>query len=135
MNFFAYGTLLVPKIWEAVTGERAPESQEARLHGHQIFRVRDGDFPGIVETDDETDQVPGRIFTDISLRTLSALDRYEDTFYERVEVKVETPEGTRFAETYRIPNSMAAHVLTPESWTLEWFEAEALDRYWSRLFE
>jgi gamma-glutamylcyclotransferase (GGCT)/AIG2-like uncharacterized protein YtfP len=134
MNFFAYGTLLVPKIWEAVTGESETDRCEAHLSGYQIFRVKEGDFPGIVETEDETDRVPGQLFSNISLQTLSALDRYEDTFYERVEVRVKTAEGFQFAETYRIPNSTAAQVLTPDSWSLEWFESEALDQYWSRIF-
>lgn len=134
MNLFAYGTLLVPRIWEAVTGIPPGRTCEANLPGYQIFRIREGDFPGIVETGETRDTVSGRIFFDLSPDVIDRLDRYEDAFYERVDVSVLSVEGTDEAQTYRIPRSSSALLLTPEKWTLHWFEEEALPRYWERLF-
>jgi len=134
MNLFAYGTLLVPEIWEAVTGAPPPRNVPATLASYEIFRVKGGDFPGIIESENSHDVVPGHIYFDLPADTMSALDRYEDTFYERAEVTVSTSTGPESAQTYRIPRSEAAILLSPETWTLDWFRAEAMDRYCERLF-
>ena len=134
MHLFAYGTLLVPRIWEAVTGMTSIESEEANLLHHQIFRVEGGDFPGIVESSDPCAQVPGRVFFNLPPDVLSALDRYEDSFYERVSVSVQSAQQEIDAQVYRIPVSHASEILSEDPWTLEWFEREAFHRYWNRLF-
>ena len=59
-TLFAYGTLLVPRIWRAVTGCDCP-SQPATLPGFAIYRVKDADFPGIVSAGRKS-KVEGRIF-------------------------------------------------------------------------
>ena len=60
--------------------------------------------------------------------------QYEDSFYERVAVQVDTDSGTVEANVYRVPLGLAGKILSEDPWTLEWFETEALDRYWKRLF-
>lgn len=134
MNLFAYGTLLVPKIWEAVTGAPQPRNEEATLSRHRIFKVSGEDFPAIVETGRMEEVVPGRVFFDLPLAVIHSLDQYEDSFYERIEVEVSTKSGSTIAQVYRIPRPKAGPVLSSETWTLEWFETEASDRYWARLF-
>jgi len=134
MHLFIYGTLLVPRIWEAVTGRPDVEDAPARLRGHAIYRVEGGDFPAIVATGRDSDVVPGRIIHDLDSPTLDRLDAYEDTFYERVAVPVETGNRTLNAQTYRLPEELAGEILSNAPWTLDWFEEYALERYWDRLF-
>ncbi|MEM9016654.1 MAG: gamma-glutamylcyclotransferase family protein [Verrucomicrobiota bacterium] len=134
MNVFVYGTLLVPRIWAAVT--RSPEvaSEPASLPRYQIARVRQADFPAIVETGEASDLVPGRVMLNVPESAIQRLDAYEDTFYERVEVEVSLRGSPMRADVYRVPKPSAAALLTDETWTLEWFEEHALERYWKRLF-
>lgn len=134
MNVFIYGTLLVPRIWKEVTGCEDARSEPASLSRHRIFRVDGGDFPGIIEDPVAPDPVPGRVVFGVSEEIVRRLDAYEDDFYERISVRVDTGSGPVEAHTYRVRGSEAAEILTAEPWTLEWFEGEALGRYWERVF-
>jgi gamma-glutamylcyclotransferase (GGCT)/AIG2-like uncharacterized protein YtfP len=135
MNVFVYGTLLVPKIWTAVT--RCPDliSHPADLGGYAIFRVRNADYPGIVEVPDAAMVVHGRLFLDVPDPALRRLDAYEDSFYERRTVTVSLPGSREFeGDAYCVPAEKQSAILSSESWTLKWFEENALDRFWSRTF-
>ena len=132
MNLFAYGTLLVPEIWFAVTG-RECRSEEAVLPGYDIRRVRDGDFPGIIHSEDAPG-VPGRVFFDLDYEIITRLDAYEDSFYERIVVPTQDHSGQLLpSQAYVIPESHRA-VLSDEPWTLEWFREHALTEYFARHF-
>lgn len=134
MNMFVYGTLLVPKIWEAVTRAPAPPMILAELRGYSIFRVRNADYPGIVESTVDA-VVPGLLVLDVPETALKRLDAYEDSFYERREVAVSTSElGDVPAHAYCIRATDAPALLTGEPWTLARFEETALERFWSRTF-
>lgn len=135
MKIFVYGTLLVPRIWTAVTARPDPRAEPARLKGHAIYRVEGGDFPAIIESEQADDEVPGRLIHDLDVSTMRRLDAYEDRFYERVAVDVETERGeTVVADAYRVPPDLAEEILSSQRWTLSWFRAVAEDRYWNRLF-
>lgn len=130
MNLFVYGTLLVPKIWNIVSDFPSPESEEAQLPGYSIYRVEDGDFPGVIETPDSTEPVRGLVMLNISPEAMQRLDDYEGSFYVRNLVEVTTEKGDKVqAYVYAIPQELA-YILSDEHWTLDWFEKEALDRYW-----
>lgn len=132
MNLFVYGTLLVPRILNAVTGLDDLETIPAKLEGYDIFRVMGGDFPGIVKG---AGPVPGRVVQNVPEMAMRRLDAYEDSFYERELVEISTSDGTLEAFAYVVPAEIAKEILSSQTWTLEWFEREALDRYWKRLFE
>ena len=135
MNLFVYGTLLVPKIWEAVSGIDDTTGEEGSISGYQIFRVHGGDFPGIIATGENADHVSGKIFCDLPEEAMRRLDAYEDTFYERHEVEVLLAgEKTKSAHAYVVPEKEAPKILSSSPWTLEWFEEHALETYWARLF-
>lgn len=135
MNVFVYGTLLVPRIWEAVTGLEFTIAFPATLAGHSIRRVKGAVYPGIVADPDATAPVPGRVHLDVPDRVLRRLDAYEDTFYERREVIVEVegrpPLG---AQAYLVRAEAASTILSEETWSLAWFEANGLEGFWSRVF-
>ena len=126
-TLFAYGTLLVPRIWRAVTGAECP-SEPATLPGFAIYRVRDADFPGIIAAGAKS-VVPGRLFTGLDEEILQRLDLYEDEFYVRREVTLLDAEGDPVeSQAYVIPDRFES-ILSREPWTLEWFESEAMDAY------
>ena len=135
MNLFVYGTLLVPKIWESVSGITNSTGEEGSISGYRIYRVEGGDFPGIVPSGETNDRVIGKVFCDLPEGAIKRLDAYEDTFYERREVIVELAPGkTIEAHAYVVPETLAPKILSPTPWTLEWFEEHALENYWSQLF-
>ncbi len=133
-HLFAYGTLLVPEIWTLVVGESSL-SKPATLSGHEIFRVKGGDFPGLVASKKTGASVPGRVFLDLNPEAVARLDAYEDTFYERLPVNVTlTDSGEAFScDSYIVPRAAAVEVLSNEIWTLEWFQAEAQTDYIRRM--
>ncbi|MEC5127586.1 gamma-glutamylcyclotransferase family protein [Verrucomicrobiales bacterium BCK34] len=136
MNLFVYGTLLVPKIWEAVSGIPDAEGKAGSIAGYRIYRVRGGDFPGIKYTGGKENRVTGRVFHDLPERAIERLDAYEDSFYERREVEVRlADEKSTEAHAYVVPETLASDILSTSPWSLTWFEEHALESYWTRLFE
>lgn len=131
MNLFAYGTLLVPEIWRAVTG-RDCESVGAVLSGHEIRRIQGGDFPGIVRAAGSS-RVIGRVFLGLDVETVARLDRYEDTFYERIAVTPRSTSGQSLAAQAYVVPATHADVLSNETWSLDWFRAHAEADYVRRL--
>ncbi|MEM6278350.1 MAG: gamma-glutamylcyclotransferase family protein [Verrucomicrobiota bacterium] len=135
MNVFVYGTLLVPRIWDLVTECPQLRSSEARLEGHSIWRVHEATFPAIrKEEEGYSGSVPGRIFFDVPANALQRLDLYEDAFYERVAVDVQTEEGCFEAEVYRAPADKADAIVSEDTWTLKWFEENGLERFLENVF-
>lgn len=133
-NVFVYGTLLVPKIWTAVTGAPDLIEKPATLSGHRIARVRGGDFPVITQIDDETSMVKGAIRFDVPPDALRRLDKYEDGFYLRETISAKCEGEAIAADVYRVSASNVTDLFSDDHWTLEWFEKNALDRYWNRHF-
>jgi gamma-glutamylcyclotransferase (GGCT)/AIG2-like uncharacterized protein YtfP len=133
---FTYGTLMVPEIWRAVTG--LPEKAKpisVILNGYQRRKVAGADFPAIIASENVDDIVHGLVFENITAEVFNRLDRYEDKFYRRVEVTVEpcnTSTPPLSCQTYVVPES-ARHMLSSESWDLDWFKKHALDRYLAAL--
>ncbi len=126
-SLFAYGTLLVPRIWRGVVGRDFP-SIPASLPGHAIYRVKDADFPGIIPTDTD-DKVPGRIFTGLDEEVITRLDAYEDDFYVRREVTLLDARGNPLESQAYVVADAFREGLSSDPWTLEWFEETALERY------
>lgn len=129
MNVFVYGTLLIPEIWNAVTGEPGLAARPATLPGYRIRRVRNAAYPGIVAAGDG-ESVAGKVVFEVPDLALRRLDAYEDAFYRRSKVYPETADGSRVsAQAYLVPVEVAELWLSDEPWTLEWFEANELDHF------
>lgn len=134
MNVFVYGTLLVPRIWETVTRTTGLVSAPAFLPGHEIRCVRDAVYPGIFQSPSAA-PVPGRIYFDVPEPAIRRLDAYEDEFYMRSEVFPEIAGKEKVAaQAYLVPLEEAARILSPNGWSLEWFEKNGLDGFWDRVF-
>lgn len=136
MNVFVYGTLLVPKIWETVTKTGGLVSREATLAGHEIRCVRDAVYPAIFASPDSGGSIPGRVFFDVPETALRRLDAYEDDFYRREEVHPEIEGiGKVSAQAYLVSAADVPRLLSPQGWSLAWFEKNGLEGFWERVFQ
>ncbi len=118
-HVFTYGSLMFPEVWRIVVG-REFETVEGTAAGYSIFRVRDAAFPGITAADGEC-SVRGLVYLDVDDASLVRLDRFEDTFYDRLNLQIACNDGERRgADAYVVP-AKNRHVLTDEPWTAESF--------------
>jgi gamma-glutamylcyclotransferase (GGCT)/AIG2-like uncharacterized protein YtfP len=125
-RLFAYGTLAVPAVLEAVTGRRF-RGQPARLRGFARQRLRGRIYPAVVAAPGASAE--GRLYEGLDAATLARLDRFEGPLYVRRKLCVE-PEGgaARPAEVYVLAEAARAE-LRPEPWDPGAFAAQHLARY------
>ena len=133
-HIFIYGTLLIPKIWNTVTACPDSAQKPAILSGHRIARVKGGDFPVITEVEDANSVVSGAIRFNVPTEAIDRLDSYENRFYQRDAVEVACDGRSISAQTYRVPTQLVAELFSEDSWTMAWFEQNALERYWNHHF-
>lgn len=131
-NLFAYGTLLVPEIWRAVVGRDFP-SRPAILRGFEIRRVTGADFPGIQPSDNPESEVAGRVFIDLDDDALRRLDAYEDSLYDRLDLTLLDESSHPVRSWVYVVAEDQRNCLSADSWSLDWFLAEAADGYIARL--
>ena len=126
---FAYGTLELPAVLEALTG-RQFASEPALLAGFARFRLRGQPFPGAIPSPSAS--TPGRLYHGLDARSLALLDDFEGELYERQRVEVQSAAGgLRTAFAYVLAAAHAA-LLSSEPWQRERFEAEQLPGYLRR---
>ncbi|MCZ6803194.1 MAG: gamma-glutamylcyclotransferase [Proteobacteria bacterium] len=124
-NVFAYGTLMLPKVVEALTGNLfTPKA--AILNGYSRYVFKDKCYPGIIE--DKTGSVEGVLYVNIDDRTLSIFDWLEDTIYERHLLTVQIKDEKLQAFTYVVPEKHQ-HKLDNTAWTLEKFISDDAEIY------
>lgn len=124
-NVFAYGTLMLPQVVEALTGILfTPKA--AILNGYSRYVFKGKCYPGIIE--DKTGCVEGVLYVNIDDHTLSIFDWFEDVLYERHLLTVQIEDETIQAFTYVVPQRHQ-HKLDNLPWTLERFIETHSDRY------
>ena len=128
-DLFAYGTLCFPAVIETIIG-RVPHAASAVLSGYSCRCVFGKPYPGILEVPGS--EVPGTLYFDISPSEWSALDDWEDEFYERRRVAVLTPRGEHECDTYAV-KAERGEVLSGEIWTHEAFERDSLAPFLARI--
>jgi len=129
MNLFAYGTLCVPDVMHAVVG-RELEGSPATLEQYRRRLISGCVFPGITAAPDE--EVAGTLFLNLDEATMTRLDAYEASFYERRSVSVRSPNAADPvpAEAYVLPASEAWR-LSDLVWDEAVFVREELPSYLS----
>lgn len=125
-HLFAYGTLEIPAIMYAVTGQHYP-AEVARLPDYARYLLVNKHYPGIIPRTNA--EVSGVLYRNLSPRVWSRLDRYEDVFYQRQQVRVITAtEENLEAWTYVIPadkQQMLSHI----PWDRRYFTKHRLRRF------
>jgi len=122
---FTYGTLQIPEIMLAVTGQTF-RSQSAILPDFARYSIRDKVYPAIVQAAGMS--VSGILYSGIDHQTLGLLDVFEDILYERRDVEVFTENTIRSAMTYVIADRYR-QCLSPELWDIEQFKVQYLENY------
>ena len=125
-HVFAYGTLEIPEVMEAVTG-KSWASAEARARGFAKFLLKGRIYPGMTVVQGSI--CSGKVYYHIDPRTIEILDAFEDEVYAREQIEVEV-EGGRVlqAHAYLIrPQDRAC--LTAAPWQPDEFKSRHLVRY------
>ena len=126
LTVFTYGTLQIPEVMEAVTGERF-QSIKVTAHGFVRYTLQGKIYPGImVEPGASTD---GCMYVDVSDRALTILDEFEGEVYERrlIDICLSKSKCVK-AYAYVIPQN-ASYVLSDEAWRMEDFLKKHLRDY------
>jgi gamma-glutamylcyclotransferase (GGCT)/AIG2-like uncharacterized protein YtfP len=121
MNVFTYGSLMFPDVWRIVVGKDF-ETIEGAAVGYSILRVQGASFPGITPAD-ETCHVAGLVYLDVDAESVARLDRFEDTFYDRLSLAIDCRDGKKRSADAYVVLAKNRQVLTAEPWTAEWFES------------
>lgn len=125
-SLFAYGTLSLPPVFEALTGRRLP-SRPAVLEGYAGYRVRGEVFPAAVPRVGA--RLRGDLYEGIGPADWTLLDRFEGSLYERSCCRVHLEDGrTREAFAYLLAPGREG-VLSQEGWRPEEFTLRHLERY------
>ena len=123
--FFAYGTLEIPQVFEAVTGKHLP-STPANLGGHVRFLLAGKDYPGLIARPGAV--TDGRLYLGISERCLRKLDSYEDRFYLRKRLRVQAGRYRVWAWVY-VLSPRQHHLLSDKLWDRRAFEKKCLRQF------
>jgi gamma-glutamylcyclotransferase (GGCT)/AIG2-like uncharacterized protein YtfP len=128
-NLFAYGTLQLPEVMQAVTSRSFP-AMPARLDGYSRHCLRGKSYPGIRPAAGAS--VAGLLFTGVDAQSWQRLDEFEDHFYRRETLQVIASDGIGWpAETYIIPVAFYG-LLLPEEWSLAEFQHHRLSAFLHR---
>jgi gamma-glutamylcyclotransferase (GGCT)/AIG2-like uncharacterized protein YtfP len=125
-RIFAYGTLQLPEVMQAVTGARFP-TRPARLTGYARYCIAGRAYPGVrSESAAVTD---GMLYSEVDVAALRRLDDFEDDFYRRETLLVIPDSGVAVeAEVYVIPPERY-HLLIHRPWDLGEFRQTALPEF------
>lgn len=122
---FAYGTLIFPEVFRAVTG-RLPESRPGRLAGWAAYGLQGAVYPGLRPA--EGSETPGRLYLGIDPPTWARLDAFEGELYRVETLDVECAAGPRSAAVYVVEPDQR-HRLSDRPWNPEEFRRGALEGY------
>ena len=131
-NLFAYGTLMFPEVWERVVGGQYRQAP-ATVRGMRVCRAAGKLYPVMMAGAAE-DIARGIVIYDLSAEALAALDGYEATFYERVEVAavLDGGGGSVSAQAYLLPESYR-ELASDEPWDAKAFQRDAMEDYFRYL--
>ena len=123
---FCYGTLQVPEVIRAVTGQTFA-GQQATLQGYAIYRVKDAEYPGIVRSDN--DDVGGILYKNVADKSMKVLDLFEGDLYRRQLQCVETVDGMISKAWCYVIRDENKGLLTADTWRLADFLANGLESF------
>ena len=126
LSVFAYGTLAVPEVMLAVTGNSFP-STPAILEGYSAFLIEGECFPAVAVTSGGV--TTGVMYLGLDKPTLKLLDKFEGDLYQRKRVAVRSETlGLMSAETHII-GKQAKDRLTSEPWDMDSFLSKHLEEW------
>jgi gamma-glutamylcyclotransferase (GGCT)/AIG2-like uncharacterized protein YtfP len=123
---FAYGTLQIPVVMQAVTGQKL-SPVDAVLRDYCRYSIKDEVYPAIIAQTGAT--VSGQLYTGLDRSTLKILDAFEDVIYARCEKEVVTTDNVFINAQVYVISAEHRHRLTDMPWDLEEFRRYHLEKY------
>lgn len=129
-SLFAYGSLQLPEVFEAVT--RLPRAGcPAVLRGFRRTKLKGFGFPAILA--DDSLETSGILYHSIENVGWQRLDAFEDDFYERKRVTIELADGgSCLAWTYVLAERFH-HLCLDEPWSLDDLDSQTIRDLLARL--
>ncbi len=125
-RLFCYGTLQLPEVMKAVTGQTY-HGVSARLPGYAIYRVKDVEYPGVIEAPDN--KTSGVLYRGVSDEDLKVLDLFEGELYERSLLEVKAKDGKSYHAWVYVISLKNRTYLTQETWHLKTFMKKGFDTF------
>lgn len=126
MNFFAYGTLMIPAVMYAVTA-RHFRYRKAMLRGYARFVVTGESYPGIFPQAGAITE--GIFYFNVDELSFKRLDIFEGDLYQRTTVLVEIEEEEMLnAESYIIKPEYR-DFLSSKAWDIKTFTQTYLETF------
>lgn len=115
-SLFAYGSLQLPEIFEAVT-HQSGKGIPAILRGYRCSKLKGFGFSAIFPALGE--ETPGVLYRSLDPDAWRRLDAFEDDFYDRQLVRIRLGDGSICkAYTYVLSNQ-CLHLYLNEPWSLD----------------
>jgi len=125
-HLFTYGTLELSEVFEAITGKPA-NGIPATAENYGRYLLQGESYPGIIAVDGVVTH--GTLYLDLDAESLQKIDHYEDTCYEKHQLRVITADQQEFeAMAYVIP-SAKSQLLSDRSWDQQYFIKEHLQSF------
>ena len=120
-SVFAYGTLELPDIMEAVTG-RSFGSVGGTADGYARFLLKGRIYPGMTAASNHT--TFGRVYLGVDEFSLALLDQFEDDVYVRQLIPIQAVTANQLNAYAYIIEPKDKDALTTDPWIKEKFVAE-----------
>jgi gamma-glutamylcyclotransferase (GGCT)/AIG2-like uncharacterized protein YtfP len=125
-HLFAYGTLEIPAVMYAVTGQQHP-AEAAVLPDYNRYLLINKHYPGVVPQLNA--EVEGMLYRNLNPQIWQRLDRYEDDFYQRQQVTVLSRRGEPIDAWTYIVSEASQHLLSQIPWDRRYFTKHRLRRF------
>jgi len=117
-NAFIYGSLMFDLVWDSLI-ETKYQKINTRLDSYRRVCVRGETYPGLIYSG--AGCVDGLLVLNVSNADMVVRDRFEDEYYSRQRVTVETRVGELYdAETY-VFRCKYQNLLGTAEWSIEEF--------------
>jgi gamma-glutamylcyclotransferase (GGCT)/AIG2-like uncharacterized protein YtfP len=123
-NIFVYGTLLSSEIVIKLTG-KSFKTFAAVLPGYQLYRVKERDYPAIIQNDHS--ETKGLVFENADDLSLAVISFYEGHEYKKKKVTVFVNGKPEVAMAFVWVKG--CELLDDENWDFQEFEKESLEHY------
>ena len=129
-HLFAYGTLVLPAIYQRVTGF-SRIGIPVRVTGYARYALKGLSYPGLVP--EPGGSASGVLYQDLESEEWRRLDAFEDDFYVRERVAVADDRGRELiAQVYLIrPDRL--DLVDSKPWSLDAFVADSLTPFLARI--
>lgn len=125
-RLFCYGTLCVPEIMQQIVGRDIP-SVPAVLEDYACYLLHNESYPAAMPA--AGCSITGFLYSGLTQRELSLLDRYEGTEYCRQRVSVTTDNGRQAKAWMYILRSQYRARLSAKQFNLEDFLKTEAEEY------